>query len=106
MARTPAQVIASARGTTNDDDGVRVKDPEALGYVVDALNSLKNARPDLFLGNWGEIEAIGLTDALPVPAQWFRPIVDYVIGRMELKDDEHAISGRAELALKLAGGAL
>ena len=106
MARTAAQVLASARYTLNDPAGDRAADAELLGYVVDALNTIKNERPDLFVGSWGEIETIASGDNLPLPGQFFRPIVDYVIARADSKDADHVVSARVELMAKLAGGFL
>ena len=91
----------------NDVDKVRYTEPEQIGFVVDALQMLRNVRPDLFIGAF--TTAIGtLTTAsvLPVSEQFFRPIVDYVIARCETKDAEHVESGRAELMAKFATGFL
>lgn len=105
MARTGAHVLASARQTMNDAAGQRAGDAELLGYLVDGLNYAKGQRPDLFLGSWGDIETQS-SGALPLPAQFFRPMVDYVIARAESKDAEHVTSARAELMAKLAQGGL
>lgn len=106
MARTVAQALAAVRNTTGDVAGQRMSDAEGCGYVVDAYNAIKNERPDLFLGNWAEIETAATTDALLVPAQFFRPLVDYVIARAESKDAAHVVSARADLMFKLAGSYL
>lgn len=105
MARTVADVIASARPTLNDADGVRYTDPELVGFVTDALYTIKNGRPDLFLGFFGTpLSSLSTTSDIPLDDQFFRPIVDYVIFRCETKDDEHVVAGRAELMAKLAIG--
>lgn len=104
--RTAQQVIDSARLTLNDRDAQpRYSDDDMLAFIVDALNAAKQARPDLFLGQFGDdIVSIEATDAIPISAQYFRPIVDYVIGRCEMTDDDYATNGRAELMVKLAAG--
>lgn len=107
MARTVAEVIASARPTLNDEDGTRYPDDQLVGFVIDGLNTMKNGRPDLFLGAYGSsFGTMTTASALPIDEQFFRPIVDYVVFRAETKDDEHVVSGRAELMAKLAIGFL
>jgi hypothetical protein len=104
MAKTAGQVLTSARYTMNDAAKRRLPDTEGLSYVVDALNTVKNARPDLFIGSWGAIESIALVDPLPLDAQFFRPLVDFVIARAEIKDDEAVLNARAQLLAQLGGG--
>lgn len=106
MARTVAQAVASARSTLNDVAGTRVSTTDLEGFVLDAVNMIRNERPDLFIGNWGELAALTGSDALPVDAQFFRPVVDYIIARAEMTDDEAVVQARAELMAKLAGGFL
>lgn len=107
MARTVAEVLTSADGTLSDDDRVRYPKAERISFVVDALQFIRNVRPDLFIGQF--TTPIGtLTDASPLPLdeQYFRPVVDYVIARCETKDEEHVVSARAELMAKFAQGFL
>lgn len=107
MARTVAEVITSAKATLNDADAIRYPEPEQIGFVVDALNMVKNARPDLFLGRFGvSFGTLTSASALPLDEQFFRPIVDYVIARCETKDDEHVNNARAELMAKFVTGYL
>lgn len=107
MARTVADVITSAAATMNDVDKVRYPEAEQIGFVVDALQMMRNVRPDLFIGMFAT--AIGtLTTASPLPLeeQYFRPVVDYVIARCESKDAEHVESGRVALMANMAQGFL
>ena len=98
MARTVAEVIASARPTLDDADGVRYPNSELIGFTVDALNQAKNMRPDLFVGQYGtSIGTLTTGSNLPIDEQFFRPIVDYVIARCETKDDEHVTSARVAM---------
>ncbi|MDB5730691.1 MAG: hypothetical protein JWQ03_586 [Variovorax sp.] len=106
MARTVAQVLVSARATLNDVAGARHGTTELEGFVLDAVNSIRNTRPDLFIGKWGEIAPLTGSAALPLDAQFFRPVVDYVIARAESKDAAHVESARVELMAKLSGGFL
>lgn len=107
MARTVGEVLTSAYGTLNDTDRARYTEPEALGFVVDALNMAKNVRPDLFLGKFStSFGTLTTTSALAIDEQFFRPIVDYVIARCETKDAEHVDSGRVALMASLSTGFL
>ena len=107
MARTVAEVLADASRTLNDEALVRYKQPELIGFVVDALQGLRNVRPDIFVGKLNTaIGTLALASPLPVEEMFYRPIVDYVIGRAETKDDEHVVSARAQLMMNLAGGFL
>ena len=106
MAKTAGDALASARQTLNDAAKRRLPDAEGLTYVVDALNTIKNQRPDLFIGNWQPIESLTLGANLPLDPQFFRPVVDYVIARAESKDAAHVLNARAALMAELARGFL
>ncbi|APW38443.1 hypothetical protein RD110_15580 [Rhodoferax koreense] len=107
MSRTVQQAIDSARLTINDKDASRFANADMVGFLVDGLNYARQIRPDLFLGNFGtDIDTLVLTAPLPITSQYFRPMVDYLIGRCEMTDDEYASSGRAELMAKLSTGFL
>jgi hypothetical protein len=106
MARTVAEAIASARSTLNDAAGMRTTTADMEGFVLDGVNWIRNRRPDLFLGNWGEITGLTGSAALPLDAQFFRPLVDYVIARAESAEAEHVESARVKLMADLAGGFL
>jgi hypothetical protein len=107
MPRTVAEVLTSAGQTLSDVSSKRYTEPERLGFVIDALNTIKNKRPDLFLGNYSTpIASLTPANNLPIDDQFFRPVVDYVIARCETKDEEHVVSARAELMAKFVEGFL
>jgi hypothetical protein len=106
MARTVGEAVASARHTLNDEDGTRCTTEELEDYARDAVNFVRQRRPDLFLGNWGAIGTLAGNAALPLDDQYFRPIVDYLIARAETKDDEAVVAARAKLMVDMAGGFL
>lgn len=107
MTRTVADVLTSADGTLTDTGRVRYTEPERIGFVTDALNAIKNLRPDIFLGQYSTpIGTVVLNTPLPIDDQFFRPVVDYVIARCETKDEEHVVSARAELMAKFVTGFL
>jgi hypothetical protein len=106
MARTVAQAVAAARIILNDTDaaGYRYTDSELTDRVTDALNAIRNRRPDLFIGSWGSLTTA--SGDMPLNEQFFTPVVNYVVGMSELKDDEHVLSGRAKVMVDLMGGFL
>jgi hypothetical protein len=112
MARTVTDAIAAARDVLNDEDGgsdgatYRTSDAKLRGYALDGINAVRNIRPDLFLGNWGDLAALAADGTLPLADQFFRPVVSYMVGMAELKDDEHVNSGRAKLMADLLQGFL
>lgn len=107
MARTVLEVLTSAGFTLNDEDSTRYAQAERIGFVVDALNVMRTARPDLFLGAFSTpIGTLTTASNLPIDDQFFRPLVDYVIARCSLKDDEAVNLGRAELVSKLSAAML
>jgi hypothetical protein len=107
QSRTVAEVIESANSTLSDTDQVRYTEAEKLGFVLDALQFIRNVRPDLFIGSYSTpIGALTKLSVLPIDNQFFRPVVDYVIARCETKDEEHVVSARAELMAKFATGFL
>lgn len=107
MARTVGEVLTSAGYTLNDEDSTRYTQAERIGFVVDALNAMRVIRPDLFIGAFSTpIGTLTTVSNLPVDEQFFRPIVDYVVSRCSLKDDEAINTGRAELAAKLGAALL
>jgi hypothetical protein len=105
--RTVAEVLTSSDGTLNDVDRVRYTESERIGFVVDALNTIKNMRPDLFIGQFGTpIGTLTLVSPIPLDEQFFRPVVDFVIARCETKDEEHVVSARVTLMATLSAGFL
>jgi hypothetical protein len=107
MPRTVGEVLTSADGTLNDVGRVRYTQNERIGFVVDALQFIRNIRPDLFLGAYTTpIGALTISSNLPLDDQFFRPVVDYVIARCETKDADHVASGRADLMAKFTAGYL
>jgi hypothetical protein len=107
MARTTTEVLARARAAIADADAARATDATCLGYVVDGLNIIKSARPDLFLGAFGTtIESIAIDTAIPISGQFFLALAMFVGAMIEHQDDESADHARGELLTRIAGGTL
>lgn len=100
MARTVGQVIASARGTLQDERvPYRVSDNTLAGYVSEAITEARRVRPDLFLASLRDdiplyTSADSLTE-VPLPDSYFSQLVNYVAGRCDLREDAFAQDGRA-----------
>src|SRR3990167_11526565 len=109
MSRTTTEVLARARLAIGDSttSPVRAGDAAFVGYVVDALNIIKCARPDLFLGAFATTyESIAIGANLPINGQFFLPIAMFVGSMIESQDDESADRARGELLVKIGGGML
>lgn len=102
MTRTVQDVIDAARDCINDTDKVRYGDPALIRFVREGVNYLLLHRPDLFIGAWTIADLTNGGDTLPVPDAMFQPMVHFVTGMAEIKDDEYAVNGRASTVLALA----
>jgi hypothetical protein len=95
------QIINSARIVLNDvvlDESTLTRYTEAqlLEFARAALVEARRVRPDLFLSMLtGALPAYAVDATLPIPEEYVIPLVDYVIHRAELRDDEFAVDGRA-----------
>ena len=103
MPVTMQDVIDSARETLNDEDADRYSDPTLFDHAVEALDELCLQRPDLFIGQFSSYDgsSLALDDDFPIDTKYRRAVADYVVGRAEMKDDEHVLSQRATLMVQL-----
>ena len=95
------QIMDDARVLLNDvkldvDTVTRYSEAQLLLYAQQALYEARRVRPDLFLSNLtGDFPAYATTDNAPIPEAYVVPLIDYVISRAEMRDDEFAVDGRA-----------
>jgi hypothetical protein len=95
------QIINSARVVLNDvviDETTvtRYSEAQLLEYARAALVLARHVRPDLFLSNMtGDFPAYTAESTVPIAEPYHTPLIDYVIHRAELRDDEFAVDGRA-----------
>ncbi|NQW93622.1 MAG: hypothetical protein HQ446_06250 [Polaromonas sp.] len=95
------QICNSARVVLNDvvfDDSTltRYTETQLLEYARAALVDARRVRPDLFLSRLtGAFPAYAASAEIPISEDYVMPLVDYVIHRCELRDDEFAVDGRA-----------
>lgn len=97
MARTVQQLITRVQEILQDANGTRYTVPEITRHTVDALQTARSVRPDLYVGNYDVPlpDTIVATDLLPLPDQFFAAACYYVAGACEMRDDEFAIDNRA-----------
>ena len=105
MAVTYQYVVDLARIPLNDADKTRYKDEILLKFANEGVLALVKRRPDLFIGSFSSLPtgSSTLADPLEVGDTYAQVVADWVTGRAEMTDDEHANSGRAELYVKLFG---
>jgi hypothetical protein len=103
--RTISDCIGRARALLQDtlENAHRYSDADLLAYFNDALYELKRIRPDAWIGQYGEdltlYASSDLTTEVPFPSTYFAPVVYYIVGMAELRDDEFAVDGRAATLL-------
>lgn len=115
MARTIGQVVASARAIVQDvRPPYRYTDNDLAGYVAEALTEARRVRPDLFIGSLRAAvpvyTASDFDTNIPLPDSYFGQIVNYVAGRVDLREDSFSQDGRAltliqAFGVSLTGGA-
>jgi hypothetical protein len=103
MAFTYQSVVDLARMPLNDDDKARYSDAALLIYANHGMLQVLKRRPDLFIGQFGNLPAgeAALADAFPLSAWYVQTLADYVTARAEMADDEHVNSGRAAAFIQL-----
>lgn len=103
MSFTYQDVVDLARVPLNDEDKARYSDGTLMMYTNSAILSLCQRRPDLFIGQFGNLPTgqADLTDIFPLPAAYTVTLSDYVTARAEMIDDEHANTGRAAAFMQL-----
>jgi hypothetical protein len=105
MAFTYQEVADLARKPLNDEDKARYSDSDLMLYANSAILALYLRRPDLFIGQYGNLPGgnSALTDSAPLPDAYKTLLADYVTGRISMTDDEFANSGKAAMFFQLLG---
>jgi hypothetical protein len=104
--RTINDVIDQARIILQDKvTPYRYSDEELVSFFNNALYELKRLRPDAWLGSLGkDLDlyapiATDLAKEVPFSSIFFQPVVAYVAGYAELRDDEFVVDNRAGLLM-------
>jgi len=86
----------------------RYTEAQLLSYARSALIEARRVRPDLFLSNLTtSFASYTVSSTIPISDDYLLAMVDYVVHRSELRDDEFAVDGRsAALYQKFKSGLL
>lgn len=111
MARTVGQVVDAARVIVQDATPPYRFDTRTIaGYVSEAIGEARRVRPDLFLTTLRNALPVyteaDLAQAIPMPDAYFSQIVNYVAGRIDLREDAFAQDGRAITLIQAFGVSL
>lgn len=81
----------------------RYPDEQLLTYFNRALQEIRRLRPDLYIGRFGtglpKYTSDDLDLVFPFSMMYYQPVIEYIAGFAELRDDEFTVDGRAGLLL-------
>lgn len=113
MARTLTQVFADVRDILQDskpnrNGEYRYPDAQLARHLNSAYTELKRIRPDAWLSYVGQplpfldstTDPIDTSGELPVDDIFYVPIVNFMSGFAELRDDTFTVDSRAALLLQ------
>jgi len=93
---TFSDLISDALIILQDVAGERYTVPQLLKHANSAIAEALLLRPDFQFGQgYTGVGSYSLTDAVPIPANYHVFVVDYLVFRAEIRDDEFATDGRA-----------
>ena len=79
----------------------RYTEAQLIGYAVTALSEARRVRPDLFLSNLTtSFSSYTVSSTVPIADEYLVCLVDYVVHRAELRDDEFAVDGRSAMLMQ------
>jgi hypothetical protein len=107
-------IITNARDLLQDtdSDSYRYSDARLLRAINNAFADTKRLRPDLLTINDSEIPSYTTTTSdedFPLDGMYVPAFIDYVVGYVEMSDDEYTVDSRAAQLLtifttKMVGG--
>ena len=93
---TFADLIGDAQVILQDTAAERYLLPQLLRCATFAVAEAFVARPDFQFGQgYSGVSTYATTDTVPIPANYHSFIVEYIVFRAEIRDDEFANDGRA-----------
>jgi hypothetical protein len=102
---TLSDLVTEAREFLQDEvTPYRFSDARIYRIVNNAFGEAYRLRPDLFVGVSYTIPHYTAADSaelFPLDTQYFPAFVDFVVGTIELADDEFAVDGRATAMLNI-----
>ena len=105
MARTVQNLVDEVRRLLIDVTvPYRTSDEAIASLITDYLTELFRLRPDAYVPYSTNrvlptITPANFSDSWPVPDQFYKAGVYHVVGNVELQDDEHVLSQRAEMMI-------
>lgn len=109
-SRTVGEVVVEARALLQDQrEPFRYPTAELVSYVTAAVAEAHRIRPDIYLGRAMSppiYTETALSARVAVPDMYFPQVVNYVVGRAELRDDKFATDGRAMTLITAFGVSL
>jgi hypothetical protein len=111
MAFTVQQLVTQARVLLQDEvSPFRYTDGQLARLVTEGLREARRVRPDLFADTLAQpmpqYTETTMDAQVLMPEQYFGPLLNYVVGRAELRDDEFTTNGRAITMVTAYGVAL
>tara|TARA_R110002167_G_scaffold52967_4_gene152353 strand:+ start:897 stop:1247 length:351 start_codon:yes stop_codon:yes gene_type:complete len=104
MAWTINEAIASIREILKDEvsDAYRYSDESLIRIMNIGFTELHTKRPDAFIVSepWTVVKVSDMDAAFPVALNFFNPIIYFVCGYAELRDDEYSRDQRAAILLE------
>lgn len=103
MPLTVAQLVTEARGHLQDSrEPYRYSQSDLIAYLNNGVRVARTIRPDYFVATL-LIPTVEYTanDNLSFDEQLYGPIVFYVVGSAQLRDDEFVEDSRAVAAMNL-----
>ena len=105
--RTADDAITEARLVLQDTVvPYRYPTVDLIRYLNNGLYELKRLRPDIFLAYVGQPvpqyidDPISLAELIPVADIFYQPLVLFMAGYAELRDDEFTVDARASILLR------
>jgi hypothetical protein len=104
--KTLGDCIGDARAILQDTESgsYRYSDDELVSLFNNALYELKRVRPDLYIGGYGSdlttYTPSDFSTAVPFSMLVFQPVVLFIAGMAELRDDEFTVDNRAGILLR------
>ena len=88
-----------------EDDGSVWDDEAVLTQINHGLQSLRNMRPDLFVGRYsGSIALANISDDVPLEDQYRPALADFLVARLSLTQDDEGSATTAAAFMKLSTG--
>lgn len=95
-------MIARVKETLQDKDGDRYSDARIIAAMNLGILDTRRGRPDLFIGRFDQPtpQYTAASETFDLPEIMIPPLVAYMVGWIEMADDEYSDDGRAVAMMK------